>query len=107
MKRFFIFLMCNSLLTMSSFAQFHKIGEAFVKDVVPCIVINVDESGKHGLAMSLVPKPKALKAAKKTGEHKWFYIQKKTYRQRQETDKRVQSRILQPKQMRISENKRD
>lgn len=77
MKRFFIFLMCNSLLTMSSFAQFHKIGEAFVKDGVPCIVINVDESGKHGLAMSLVPKPKALKAAKKTGEHKWFYIQKK------------------------------
>ncbi len=77
MKRFFIFLMCNSLLTMSSFAQFHKIGEAFVKDGVPCVVINVDESGQHGMAMSLVPKPKALKAAKKTGEHKWFYIRKK------------------------------
>ncbi len=96
MKRFFIFLMCNLLLTMPSFAQFHKIGEAFVKDGVPCIVINVDESGKHGLAMSLVPTPKALKFAKKNRRIQMVLQPKETYRQRQETDKRIQNRILQP-----------
>ncbi len=55
----------------------YKVGEAFVKDGVPCIIIDVDASGQHGLAMSLQPTAKAMKDAKKTGEYGWMYQYKK------------------------------
>lgn len=55
----------------------YKVGEAFVKDGVPCIIIDVDASGQHGLAMSLQPTYKAMKDAKKTGEYGWMYQHKK------------------------------
>lgn len=77
MKKVFILLVCNSLFSLSVFAQTHRIGEAFIKDGVPCVIIHVDESGEHGLAMSLTPTPKALQTAKKTGEYKWFYNPRK------------------------------
>ena len=50
----------------------YKVGEAFVKDGVPCIIIDVDASGQHGLAMSLQPTYKAMKDAKKTGNWEWY-----------------------------------
>ena len=72
-----MFLLCSTMFPLATSAQTYRVGEAFVKDGVPCIVINVDESGEHGLAMSLRPTWKALKTAKKTGEYKWFYHSRK------------------------------
>ena len=76
-KKFSFLLMCAFLGSLSTTAQ-TKVGDAIVKDGIPCIVIQVyDEAGNHGLAMSLSPTTKALKTAKKTGEMKWFYSPKK------------------------------
>ncbi len=64
---------------VSTTVKAQKVGEAYVKDGIPCVIIDVDEDGKHGLVMSLIPTEKAMKAAKKvlkkTGvNEKWFYV---------------------------------
>ena len=77
-KKFSFLLMCAFLGSLPTTAQTRKVGDPIVKDGVPCVIIQVyDEAGNHGLAMSLTPTRKALKAAKKTGDMKWFYSPKK------------------------------
>lgn len=76
MKKLFLVSICCLAFVISASAQ-HKVGEAFVKDGVPCVIIDVDASGQHGLAMSLQPTFKAMKTAKKTGEYGWMYQYKK------------------------------
>ena len=44
-----------------------------VKDGVPCIVIRVDQTGEHGIAMSLLPTNKARRTAARSGDRKWFF----------------------------------
>ncbi len=60
----------------------NRVGMAYVKDGIPCVIIDIDEDGKHGLVMSLIPTEKAARKARKvmqkTGENeKWFYLPKK------------------------------
>ena len=90
-KKFSFLLMCAFLGSLSTTAQTRKVGDPIVKDGVPCVIIQVyDEAGNHGLAMSLTPTRKALKAAKKTGEMKWFYSPKKL----KGSDKELQQEYL-------------
>ncbi len=71
MKMTIFSLICLSVFSITATAQ--QVGEAYVKDGIPCVIIDVDEDGKRGLVMSLVPTNKAFKAAKKAGDTKWFY----------------------------------
>ena len=90
-KKFSFLLMCAFLGSLPTTAQTRKVGDPIVKDGVPCVIIQVyDEAGNHGLAMSLTPTRKALKAAKKTGDMKWFYSPKKL----KGSDKELQQEYL-------------
>lgn len=74
-KSIFLLLLCVFIAPVVSIAQ--KVGEAYVKDGIPCIIIYVDETSRSGLVMTTIPKPKALKAAKSVGNsdnNKWFYL---------------------------------
>lgn len=74
-KSIFLLFLYIFVSPVASFAQ--KVGEAYVKDGIPCIIIYVDEASRSGLVMTTVPKPKALKAAKSVGNsdnNKWFYL---------------------------------
>ncbi len=73
-------LICLSVFSTTATAQ--QVGEAYVKDGIPCVIIDVDESGTRGLVMTLLPKSKVYSAAekelKKTGKtDAWFYVEKK------------------------------
>ena len=61
------------LLSAAAQAQNRSVGEAYVKDGIPCIIVRTDRSGDHGLVMSLLPTVKARKAASKSGEQRWFF----------------------------------
>ncbi len=59
-------------------AQKYRVGGSYVKDGIPCTIIDMDADGKKGLIMTMVPKmDKEMEKAIKAGETKWFYIPKK------------------------------
>ena len=75
MRKLLFSFICSVLCAATVIpAHGYQVGEAFVKDGVPCVVISVDKNGQHGLAMSLIPAAKAVKAAKKAKEHSWFFL---------------------------------
>ncbi len=68
----FVFVVSNAT------AQKYRVGSAYVKDGIPCTIIDMDADGKKGLIMTMVPKiDKEMEKAIKSGETKWFYIPKK------------------------------
>ncbi len=74
-KSIFLLFLYFFVSPAASVAQ--KVGEAYVKDGIPCIIIYVDEASRSGLVMTTIPKPKVLKAAKSVGKsdnNKWFYL---------------------------------
>lgn len=74
-KSIFLLFLYFFVSPAASVAQ--KVGEAYVKDGIPCIIIYVDETSRSGLVMTTIPKPKVLKAAKSVGKsdnNKWFYL---------------------------------
>ncbi len=61
----------------SANAQKYRVGATYVKDGIPCTIIDVDADGKKGLIMTMVPTEQVIKDATKAGDTKWFYIPKK------------------------------
>ncbi len=72
-------LVCLLIASNTTNAQqlSRKVGDAYVKDGIPCTIIDIDESGKKGLIMTMVPKDDVWKKAVKSGDTKWFFVSKK------------------------------
>lgn len=80
MKRLVV-LLALAVSSAALFAQSYKVGDAVLMDGIPCVVIEVDGTGQHGMVMSLPPTFKKMKEVakivKKGGEPEWFYVPKK------------------------------